>query len=88
MRTPRVGFALPQGQAPRRRDGLARRNASEESVADVPTGGRSEPIARLGPTRPRGLVGKSRLFHLTRTFGRSQCGAPPRAEERQGLSIP
>ena len=25
---------------------------------------RSEPITRLGPTRPRGLVGKSRLFHL------------------------
>ena len=30
----------------------------------MPTSGRSEPIARLGPTRPRGLVGKSRLFHL------------------------
>jgi len=39
-------------------------DASEEGAADVPTGGRSEPIARQGPTRARGLVGKSRLFHL------------------------
>ena len=30
----------------------------------MPTGGRSEPIARLGPTRSRGLVGKSRWFQL------------------------
>jgi len=28
----------------------------------VPTGGRSEPIARQGRTRARGLTGKSRLF--------------------------
>ena len=37
---------------------------SEESVADVPTGGWSEPIACQSPTGARGLVGKSRLFHL------------------------
>ncbi len=30
----------------------------------MPTGDRSEPIPRQGPARARGLVGKSRLFHL------------------------
>ena len=31
---------------------------------DAPASGRSEPIARQDPARARGLVGKSRLFHL------------------------